>query len=476
MKSNDDLTTNPATAQYNYSIVLGDNATDAGAAGGIVIGRNASAGGNIRTGVAIGYNTQANGNGTYVGWNGTANGDGAQAFGLQNTASQESSLALGVLASAAGRWGMAIGRSVSSTGQKQVAIGHANTITNGSALGGNGEGNAVLAGYTNSISSTGQVNTIVGGSDNVLSGTTSGTTLIGLENFTSPTNDNTTYVDKLYSVGSRIDATDDSVVVNSTGTSAIPSGKPRNAVISSIDGVISSSSNDGTNTILGTYQGTISAGGVGSIIAGGGSQISSSASLYNTIVGGQINGISAGARNSIFGGYYADITSGSANVIVGGNNSQLTGGSNSAMLGGSNNTSTHSQSVMLGGDSQTSVYDNTAHVEHIHTFKTETFDTVSGGTIGGSVDIDVSEGTIYKFSISANTTPNITGWREGQRLVFVVVNLGTHTVPTMTITGGGSVLAKGGALNPTNNGTTKYTGVIIDGDLYLNEELDFQAV
>jgi len=286
----------------------------------------------------------------------------------------------------------------------------------------------------------------------------------------------TTYVDKLYSVSSQIDATDDSVVINSTGTSAIPAGKPRNAVINSIDGVISSSSNDGTNTILGTYQGTISAGGVGSIFGGGGSQIRNTASLYNTIVGGNINEIRAGNYNTILGGRYADITSGTINTIVGGNNSQLTGGDNSAMLGGANNTSTHSQSVMLGGSSISSVYDNTAHAEHIHTFKTETFDTISGGTIGGTVDVDVSEGTIYKFSISANCSPNITGWKEGQRLIFIVENLGTYSVPTITISGGGSVLAKGGSINITNNGISKYTGYVVDGDLYLDEQLDFQAL
>ena len=201
MRSSDDLTSNPSTAQYGYSIVLGDNATDAGSAGGIAIGRNSSAGGNIRTGVAIGYNTAANSNGTYVGWNGSANGDGAQAFGLLNTASAESALALGVLASASGRWGIAAGRDVSSTGQRQVAIGQGNTITNGSALGGNGEGNAVLAGYSNNISSTGQVNTIVGGRSNQISGTTSGATIVGMISHTYTPYDDTAYVENIHIIG-----------------------------------------------------------------------------------------------------------------------------------------------------------------------------------------------------------------------------------------------------------------------------------
>jgi len=286
----------------------------------------------------------------------------------------------------------------------------------------------------------------------------------------------TTYVDKLYSVSSQIDATDDSVVINSTGTSAIPAGKPRNAVINSIDGVISSSSNDGTNTILGTYQGTISAGGVGSIFGGGGSQIRNTASLYNTIVGGNINEIRAGNYNTILGGRYADITSGTINVIVGGNNSQLTGGDNSAMLGGANNTSTHSQSVMLGGSSISSVYDNTAHAENAHTFKTESFDVEAVGNVGGSVDVDCSLATIYTFTMTADTAVNFVSPRTGQRFIFIVENT-TFNVTGATVNGTGStVFAKNGTLNPSSNAITKYTATYDGSRMFLDEELNFSAV
>jgi hypothetical protein len=284
----------------------------------------------------------------------------------------------------------------------------------------------------------------------------------------------TTYVDKLFSVGSKIDATDDSVVINSTGTSAVPSGKPRNAVISSIDGVISSSSNDGTNTILGTYQGTISAGGVGSLIAGGGSEIKSSASLYNTIVGGQINAITAGARNSIFGGYYADITSGGANVIVGGTNSQLTGGNNSAMLGGANNASTHTNSVMLGGASLTSLYDNTAHAEHLLTYgqiSNGYYDNLSGDTF----TIDWNNGNSQKVYMTGNTTLDFTNVRNGATYKLQVVNGGTHTITGATASGY-TILCEGGNIpNITNNGVDLCILEVMGTDILVRHFADFSA-
>lgn len=565
MRSNDDLTSNPSTAQYGYSIVLGDNATDAGAAGGIAIGRNASAGGNIRTGVAIGYNTTANGNGTYVGWNGTANGDGAQAFGLLNTASQESSLALGVLASAAGRWGMAIGRDVSSTGQRQVSIGQGNTITNGGSLGGNGEGNAVLGGYSNSISSTGQVNTIVGGRSNQITGTTSGTTIVGLNNFDA-TSDDTLYLNKLYSVGSQIDSTSNNLVIGgsntiSTGqyqviaggnTNSISSGNANfigggesNAVGGSYSGVFGYDNTIGGGGYSGVfgYRNNISGGSafafgnsntlnnanygfaygngntinggndVGSTILGGGSNlINANGGQGIVLVGGVGNQFKIGGGSgdtlrsySTFLGGYNNLLANDAGTgnglaafalingkdntvkaststlfptMIGTSGSTIEGGSTRGIIIGGigSSISGKTDAVMLGTDSQTALYDNTTHVENIHTYKTETFDTIDGGTVGGSVDVDLSLGTIFKFTMSANTTPNFINWREGQRVEIVVVNGASWTVPTATITGGGSVYAKGGSLNPTNSGITKYKGIIIDGDLYLNEELNFQTV
>jgi len=199
---------------------------------------------------------------------------------------------------------------------------------------------------------------------------------------------------------------------------------------------------------------------------------------YNAEIGGQKHRNPSGSYNGYLSGYGNTGSTSNYGAFISGRENKITGtGEYNSIINGSGNTiSSKTNAIMVGTNDETALYDNTTHVDNIHTFRTETFSTYSGGTVGGSIDIDVSQATMYKFSISANTTPNITNWKEGQRLVFVVVNLGTYTVPTMTITGGGSVLVKGGSINLTNNGITKYNGVIIDGDLYLNEELDFQAL
>ena len=74
------------------------------------------------------------------------------------------------------------------------------------------------------------------------------------------------------------------------------------------------------------------------------------------------------------------------------------------------------------------------------------------------------------------TSLDFTGWREGGDYKFWVDNSGNNNISAATIDGSGDVLAKAGALNPTNNGFTKYTGTVINGNMILNEELDFQVV
>jgi hypothetical protein len=131
---------------------------------------------------------------------------------------------------------------------------------------------------------------------------------------------------------------------------------------------------------------------------------------------------------------------------------------------------------MLGTTGRTALYDNTTHVENSHNFKTESFGVTNVGSVGGSIDVDCSLGTLFYFTITANTTPNFINWKEGQRIQFYVDNSGSFTVPTATITGGGSVYAKSGSLNPTNNEITAYYGTIVNGNMFLDEHLNFQPV
>ena len=431
MKSADSLTTTPATSSNNYSIALGNGAVASGN-GSIAVGYDTTATGNLS--FAMGYNADAaSGNGQVViGWSSNAS-DSCVSVGGSNDCSGEESAICGY------------DNTISSSRIRSNILGSTNTISGG-------QYQNILGGRNNTISSSNNYNNIIGASNSQITGTTSGTTILGISNFTSPTNDNTTYVDKLYSVSQDINGTRGSLIVGGDNTSTMNTAADESVIVAGR-----------THTMNGD-SGFIGGGRTNSISA-----------LTGGIIAGAGNSITAGERSGILAGQANSLSSPNGGAIIAGRGNSVSS-SYSAILAGEYNTLSHNNSVMLGGSSNTSVYTNTAHAEHNHTFKTETFDTVSGGTIGGSIDVDISEGTIFKFTMSANTTPNFINWKEGQRIEIVVVNSASYTVPTATITGGGSVYAKGGSLNPTNSGITKYKGIIIDGDLYLNEELNFQAV
>lgn len=207
---------------------------------------------------------------------------------------------------------------------------------------------------------------------------------------------------------------------------------------------------------------------------------------YNIAIGYEAD---AEAQEAIAIGWDANI-SGISAVGVGSNNIISNGTTNGFAFGrgnrvsgcteagtiGINNNVNHSKAVVI-GHTLSSLYQDTTHVQNIHTFKTESFNVVDAGQVGGSVNVNCSLGTIFLFEMTANTTPNFTNLRVGQRLTFIVNNTGTFTVPTATVGGvAGTVYAKGGTLNPSNNGYTKYQATYADGILWLDEETNFQAV
>jgi hypothetical protein len=136
----------------------------------------------------------------------------------------------------------------------------------------------------------------------------------------------------------------------------------------------------------------------------------------------------------------------------------------------------HDGAVSL-GSGVTSVYSSTTHVDNFHINRTLVYKVTDAGIVGGSIDVDCSIGSVFLFELSANTTPNFINVKEGQTFTFIVYNNGTHTVSTATVGGVSStVYSKGGSINPTNNGYTKYNALYADGIMWLNEELDFTAV
>ena len=211
-------------------------------------------------------------------------------------------------------------------------------------------------------------------------------------------------------------------------------------------------------------------------------------SINNSIYGyisGSSNPTCSLVLNSNTGKIQGDFT-GQQNAIINSTSSTISGTSNNSR----NNTIIGSEGMVISSSAGNAEYitvlgidgprtiswNNTTYTDNLHTYKTETFGVTNAGTVGGTFNVDLSLGTLYTFSMSANCSPNFINWREGQRVTFIVNNTGTHTVPTMTITGGGSVYIPGGSANPTNNGITQYNGFIVNGDMYLTEILNFQVV
>lgn len=179
-----------------------------------------------------------------------------------------------------------------------------------------------------------------------------------------------------------------------------------------------------------------------------------------------VYGTAVGNRNIIDSGQSNGVTIGVDNVI--------SGGTSGAAIG-DGNIVTHTDAVVL-GKNQVSVYTGTTHVDNLYVDRVYSFNTVNGGTVAGSINVDLSLGSLFSFSLSGDVAVNFINWREGQKVQFWVNNLSNWTVTAMTITGGGDVYAKGGAVAPTNNQITGYYGTIVNGNMFLDEHLNFQVV
>jgi hypothetical protein len=240
----------------------------------------------------------------------------------------------------------------------------------------------------------------------------------------------------------------------------------------------SGSITDGFGNILLGGSGQVGGNNSG-IVAGSGNLIGSTYNDRCFIGGGQSNQILYGADCSIIGGTTNTIQGAALySSIIGGQNNNINGGTHSSIIGGSGNTITgNTNAVMIGCSGRTALYNNTVHVDNSHTFLTESFKTINIGNVGGNINVNCSLGTIFQFTMTANTTPNFINLREGQRIIFSIINNGSFTVPTATVDGVSTVvLAKGGAVNPTNNGITLYYATWMFGNLYLDQHLNFQPI
>lgn len=200
---------------------------------------------------------------------------------------------------------------------------------------------------------------------------------------------------------------------------------------------------------------------------------------YNNTTTGQ-EGTSIGSQNNSLGnlsttvGANNDVYSGQTNGTAVGVSNIISGGTSGVAIGYLNNVG-HTDAVVL-GYSQTSVYTATTHVDNLYVKRIYSFNTINAGTVAGAIDVDLSLGSLFFFSISGDVSVNFINITEGQKVQFWVDNLGSHNVTGMTITGGGDVYAKGGNVNPTSNQITGYYGTIVNGNMFLDEHLNFQVV
>ena len=453
---------NNAGGRFNVLIGNNINVPSSGQGSVFVIGEDFTA-------TSDGYQIQI-GNGT-----GNSSGRYATQIGNLTTARAEGGIAMGLRCEHEGRYGIML------MGDGQ-----------GSSIGASTNFSSILGGDENNITSTEDYNNIIGSKSSIISGTTSGTTLIGLQNFTSPTEDNTTYVDNLYSVGSRINGTDDNIVLGQSDNT-FPSIATDSLIASSIGssisaantiGIISSYQSNVTgpsyrSIVAGTYQSNLNAA-TGCAVLGTYADITGSGNGYDVIAGGISHTLTSSSYSTILGGQNNTITSSNESALISTNGSLISGGSlNSVVLGGRNTTiGDLDEVIMLGTNNRTSLYSATTHAENIHIYGTESKNTITGQTASGATTIDLSTGSVFEFEMTGNITSiTFTNWREGGIYEFVVYNNGSHTITSSGVRLDGvanTIAAKAASINPTNNERTLYRMLIVNGKGYLNEHLNFQ--
>jgi len=189
--------------------------------------------------------------------------------------------------------------------------------------------------------------------------------------------------------------------------------------------------------------------------------------------GGKVQGAFTGQQNAIINSTASVISGDTVNLMR--NNTII--GSNNIKITGDSEDKEYVTVIGVETPSSTVLKNNTTYVDNIHTYRIETFDVIDAGNVGGSIIVNCSLGTIYQFTMTANTSVDFQSITEGQRFIFIVYNSSNYTVGAMTVNGVGStVYAKGGSVNPTNSGYTKYTATYVGGKLWLDEELNFQAI
>lgn len=222
-------------------------------------------------------------------------------------------------------------------------------------------------------------------------------------------------------------------------------------------------------------------------------------SHYSTLFGGEHNSMSSAESSFMGGNDYCTIDTVDKRIaMLASSGSTISGGTaglNESAMIGSYNTVYHATGtqpasvVMLGLRDRNILLNNadrpfnpsgTTFVENHHVYRTLSRQTLTGITATGSVQVNLGNQTMMSFTITGNITDiTFTNWREGGMYEFYVYNSGSYTITASGVRLDGianTVYAKGGTLNPTNNGYTYYRMTIINSKAWLDEHLNFSAL
>lgn len=102
---------------------------------------------------------------------------------------------------------------------------------------------------------------------------------------------------------------------------------------------------------------------------------------------------------------------------------------------------------------------------------------VNAGNVSGSITVDLSQGHWYEFQLTGNVSVTLSNERQGATYLFWVYSNGNYAVNSMTLSSGGNIYSKGGALpNPANNAWNLYKAYVINGGMVLTEIDNFSAI
>ena len=426
IRSSNNLTTTPANAYGQYSIVLGEAAS--GDNRTIVLGKNATASGD--DGISIGNGATANGARAIAIGEGTIiSGANGIALGYQSTANTDS-IAIGTGASVSSINSIAIGNQADSQQPGAIAIGlnvettsSANEINIGNVFKYDGISRIDLSGSISARMSAGQDIIII----NTSTATSASRIIIGARENSQyeSTGLNSIMIGGGSSTGQlRAAGTNNCVIGGATNHVTESIVGSTNASFATIIGgqinkIMNSGSAQGTAgqcTIIGGTTNTIERKSLAAVSNAGifGGSSNRVSSVNSTIIGGNSNIISSslstdnfatGAQNgyaSIIGGRNNKIDSLFDSAIIGGRYGGVSG-SGAVVIGGATGSALHDRSVVIGGDSLKTTEANQVVVPNLLVSGQINSPVFSASIASSTSSIDFNEGNFAVLTLTSAT-------------------------------------------------------------------------